>query len=333
MSIQTLTIDEISELTKVFGSNVQGLSKDTPRVEAYDFTRPDRLPKIKLRAAERPLSMLARVWAETASAALRMDVSAKIGSIEEAGFDAYEESLPQYCVIAVADTDHTGGCAYLDMDTDLALRIANRLAGGRGDILHERRKLTQIELFIVKRFMSRLCDDISTVLGQTMPVRFTLADIRQSINDVSTIEDAIVVTGMDLRIGAMEYRVNLVLPTEIVESIADSSSHRKSAGQHSTPRNVTPHALEAMLGAVPVPVAADLGHARVTMQELRSMEIGDIIMLDHPVSKPITVRVGKQDAFYSHAGLVGDQLAVQINGGRSEAGTVIADDSAEFTEE
>ena len=322
---QILTRDEISALTTAFGK-VARVSKGTHEVRAYDFTRPGKLSKSKLRAAERLFAGLGHAWSETASSALRTDVAVKIGSVEEVTFRDYADVLPEPIVIAVIRADQ-GGHAYLDMPGGAALFIANRLAGGRGEIHQRRAKLTHIEQVLLKLFAGRLCSDLSAICSRSKPAQFGVSDIRQSADDLGDSDDMLVAAGIEWRIDGREYRANLALPSSLIEQIADFPAEKKSTRAQLNSHTVSPQSVEAMLGPVPVPVAADLGHAQVTMQELMNMEVGDVIKLDRPVSQPIGIKIGKHTAFGSHVGLMGDALALQINRGTSDPGTVIAVDT------
>jgi flagellar motor switch protein FliM len=322
---QILSRDEISALTTAFGK-VARVSKGTHEVRAYDFTRPDKLSKSKLRAAERLFAGLGHAWSETASGALRTDVAVKINSVEEVTLRDYADALPEPSVIAVIRADQ-GGHAYLDMQGGQLLVIANRLAGGRGEIHQRRAKLTHIEQVLLKLFAGRLSSDLSLICSRSKPAQFSVTDIRQSADDLGDSDDMLVAVGIDWRMDGREYRVNLALPSSLIEQIADSPAEKKSTCAQSNSHTVDPQSVEAMLGPVPVPVAADLGHARVTVKELRNMEVGDVIKLDHQVSQPINIKIGKQTAFGSHVGLMGETLALQINSGTSDPGTVIAADS------
>lgn len=315
MSTQTLTKDEISELTRAFGSTVTRAPKRAHQVSAYDFRRPDKLSKSKLRSGERAMSNLARAWAETISSVLRADVTAQVGSVEVASISAYAESLPEHAVVAVLRTDQDARCACIDVPARLALSVANRMAGGRGEIHQRRTKLTHIESVILNLLFSRLAESLGAIFEPVKPLRFRVSDVRQSVTDLHVLEDTVVVAGVDLHINRIEHRLNAVLPADLMELLADAMAKKEPAQKHADTHEVNPSVIESLLGSVPVPVSADLGHARVTMQELMNMQVGDVIMLDRPVSDPIAIKMGKHTAFYSHIGLAGDKLAVQINRG------------------
>jgi len=303
---QILTTDEIRELTKAFGT-VDRVSRDTRRVRSYNFARPEKRSKSRLRAAERLFEDLGRAWSRTLSTVLKSQVQVAVSSVEEVAFSDFVQTLPDPCAIAVIQAEQ-GGFVHLDMPAGTALALVNRLTGGRGEIHQRRTKLTHIEQVLLKLIAGRLCGGLSSVCS----VKFSVSDVSQSVATPGDPDAALVVAGMGWRINGREHRINLALDPALVEqyslSLAETTPNSGS-GRH-TP---DPQILEAMLGSVPVPVAADLGHARVTMQELASMEVGDIIRLDHRANEPISIKLGKQDAFHSRIGLSGDKVAVQIN--------------------
>ncbi len=310
---QTLTADEISELTKAFGSVPRLSKRDDRKVRPYDFTRPKKHSKSNVRAAECLFADLGRAWAQVLSAALKTQVSVEVGSIEEVVFSAYAEALPDSSTVTAIDVE-PGGHAHLDMPVRTALMLANRLAGGGGEIHQRRTKLTQIEQVLLKLLIGRLCAGLSSVCSQ----QFNVSDIRQSI---AADNSPVVVAAMDWHINGREHRVNLALASHIVDQFAHSITETDTPKQPHIGHTLDPRSLDARLGSVPILVAADLGHVRVTMQELAGMEVGDIIRLDHRADEPIGIKIGRQTAFHSRIGLSGDKLAVQIHSRSSEPGT------------
>jgi len=62
------------------------------------------------------------------------------------------------------------------------------------------------------------------------------------------------------------------------------------------------------------PVDAVLGHAKMDLDDVMKLRVGDIIQLDSSIEEPIDVEVGEIVRFKAHPGRRSEQSAVQISG-------------------
>ena len=308
-----VTTDEISELGRAFDSTGRRANTGSRTVRPYDFTRPDKITKSKLQALEQTFADLGRKWAETMSVLLGSEVSAQVTSVERAASEAYAQTIPETSIVSVAETADLKCAACMDVPSELALRIVNRLAGGKRDISFEPRSLTPIELEIAKRFLDRLFADLSDACGRSKAVQFRISGVHQSFRDTGFDDrEMLVVACMVMNVRGLEHRVNVVVQAGLLDTLVDATEPHRGVRNRVPSAGVNRQAVESMLGPVPVEMAADLGCARVTLQDLLNMGIGDVIKLDHSANEPVSLRIGKQPAFQSHPGLSGNRLSVRI---------------------
>lgn len=309
----TVTTDEISELSRAFDSTGRRANAGSRIVRPYDFARPDRITKSKLRALEQTFADLGRRWAETASALLRTDVSARVTSVERAGSEAYAQAIPETSIVCVAETGDLKCAACIDLPSDLALTVVNRLSGGKRDIPFEPRTLTHIEIEIAKRFLNRLLAGLSEVCGSSKAVQFRMSDARRSDEDTGWNDgETLVVACMVMNVVGLDHGMNVAVQAGLLDSLVDVPEPHRGVRNRMPNVGASRQAVESMLGPVPVEMAADLGRARVTLQDLLNMGIGDVIKLNRSADEPVSLRIGKQIAFQSHPGLSGNRLSVRI---------------------
>ena len=67
-----------------------------------------------------------------------------------------------------------------------------------------------------------------------------------------------------------------------------------------------------------VPIKAILGNATVSLQDLMSLSIGNVIPLDQSINDPLTVQVSNKKQFYARVGRSGKKLGIQITGKYSQ---------------
>ena len=61
-----------------------------------------------------------------------------------------------------------------------------------------------------------------------------------------------------------------------------------------------------------VPLDAVLGHARLTVQQIAQLQVGDIVQLDSSPFEPIDVEVGGVRRYEAVRGRRGEQSAIQL---------------------
>jgi len=313
VSKQNVTKEEINELSQALNAAAESPGSDTEQVRQYDFAHPDKLSKLNLRALQLMFSSLEHPWAATLSAALRSEVTVQVNPIEQSSFGVHAEAFPAACVIGSVTMEPLPGLSIIDLPTTLALSIVNRLTGGKGEGPAEPREMTQIELSIVKRLLNRLCADLSSAWSPVKQVQFSVSELHQSPADVGVdVEELVIVAGTIWNVDSTEHHVNIALPVSSLDPVLDvldpQTWLRRDAGRGT----ISAEAVAELLESVNIEVAVEAGHARVSMQDLVNMGVGDVIRLDRSVNDPLDVKIGGRVSFSGRPGLVGRRLSVQI---------------------
>lgn len=63
---------------------------------------------------------------------------------------------------------------------------------------------------------------------------------------------------------------------------------------------------------IPLPILARLGQTELPMDAYLGLQIGDIILLDQAVNKPLPIIVGEKEALKGSAGLFENHKAVRM---------------------
>jgi len=312
---QSLSKEEISELSDAL-SAVEDVGASEVRrggVRSYDFEHPDKLSRMNMRALQLIFASLERPWAAIASAALKTEVSVQVGSPEQATFAAYAESFPANYVAAAVKMSPLPGASFIDLPATLALRAVSCLIGIASEELPEARELTLIELSIVKRFLNRLCADLSRAWIPVAPVQFGVSELYQSADDIEMDgEELVIVAGTVWSIASEEHRVNVAIPVGSLGRVLDSLDPQRWTHSEGEVTKANSQLLAELLDPVRLGVAVELGHAQVSMLGLTNMEVGDVIKLERAVNNPLEVKIGGKQKFYGRAGLVGKRLSIEI---------------------
>lgn len=311
---ENLSPEEIIELTQAMDAGVESGRPDrTKEVKSYDFLHPDKLSKSHLRVIRYVLSGLEKSWSTTISAAVRNEAVIALNSLEQAGFRRYVDScvLPGASAVIRVPTLSTN--AVLDMPAELALSLIDRLTGGRGKASGDPRELTQIERRILKRLADRMVEDFAAVWKPITKLSAELVAFHHSPEDSGIDEGTMVLAaGFALTIGSENYRLNLAIPLNAFDAIRDALTPQNWCKGTSCGGSTPSAPVVDLLDPVSVHTEVELGRARVSMQDLVGLGIGDVIRLDRTVGEHLEVKIGGSVKFYGLPGLAGNKMAIRI---------------------
>lgn len=71
--------------------------------------------------------------------------------------------------------------------------------------------------------------------------------------------------------------------------------------------------LEQLAGSLPLTLNVQLGSARLPMSQLANLQVGDVIILDQPINRPIVAEVGGTTRFTGFPGRIGSRQSFQVH--------------------
>jgi flagellar motor switch protein FliN/FliY len=66
------------------------------------------------------------------------------------------------------------------------------------------------------------------------------------------------------------------------------------------------------LGEIPVELVVELGRRRVSLKELASMDVDDVVELDQPMDRPLDIVVGGKVLARGELVMVGERVALRV---------------------
>lgn len=310
MAKQTITKEESDMLSEVLNSD--GAAQER-QVKTFDFVHPDKLSKANLRALELIFATLEKSWTGTLAAALRTEALVQIKPFEQATFGSYAESVPEGSLIFEVSLNPLPGKALIEMPTAIALPIVDRLAGGKGQVQGEPKPMTQIEKSIVAGFVGRLASDLASAFSPVAKLEPVVTDVHTSAAEIALAQQAPVIlltTAWDTL--AMQQSVNIALPVKALDPILEDLIPQRWRKLEEGPKESASASISRLLREVEIPAKIHLGRASVSMQDVLSMEVGDVVRLETTVNDPLQIEIGGQLRFQAKPGLAGKRLAVQI---------------------
>lgn len=283
----------------------------------YNFSRPPRVSKERRATLESIYARYALSLQGLLSSLLRTPVDIDASSIEQSMFSEFVLSLGRPCAAFVFGIgDRLGAQGAIDLSTDFALHLTDRLFGGPGDAVELQRSLTPLEQTVVKNFTDRALGLLRDAWAEHLPIvpKVTGFESNPEMLQITSREDNVLVTTLELRSAAFQGFVTLCLPMAAIESFlqekgtSHSGAARLTEAEHLEQRRLTVGGLQH----AHVTGSARLPQLWLTARQLSELAPGRVLQTSHPVDAPIELHLNGRLRFTGALGQVRRQLGLRI---------------------
>ena len=284
----------------------------------YDFRQADKLSKDQVRA----LRMIHETWARrisvSLSAFLRSSIEVNLADIDQGIYMSLIQQIPDQGIYYLLSPSPPPGHLLLHVSLDLGMIILDRMMGGVGAMFKANRGLTELEVGVLQTVIDKLLADLQEAWASTTSISPRIDDI--SINHllvpIALPNDAIVWVSFEVRLKGNTSGMILGIPYSLLKPIANrlkpyTGLSNPDASQRDGASLQRRH-LEASLADVSLPVSVVLGSTRLSLEELTSLQPGDVLPLNTAIDAPCQILVNGSPKFLGRPGLFKRQLGVQI---------------------
>jgi flagellar motor switch protein FliM len=320
MGSETLSQNEIDALLGGSGASepavVQAPTPTATEAQLYDFRRPNRISKDKLRGLTAMYERLAKSLEGWLLGRVRGSIRLTLQSIEHYSFGEFILSLPTPCASFTFDIGESGGQqGVIDFGGELAFFLVDRLFGGSGEAKPLPRALTPMERLAVRGVAERSMNQLVEVWSDHVELQCALNGF-ESVPDIlraANREDPVLVANIEVTAAGTSSLLLICLPLSALERFFAGATERRptfvgSSRDQAATREIT----ESSLRATKVSLAARLPEFRLSLGELRSLTTGSVLATGIPRNSLLNVFVGAQQRFQATPGRVGSSLAVRL---------------------
>ncbi len=320
MTPEILSQNEIDSLLQALSSgevDVEALGQsDEKKIKNYDFRRPDKFSKDQLRAIQMIHEAFARQLTTTMSTLVRSLVSAEIASVDQLAYDEFIRSLVQPTVIGVLEMYPFSGNALIEMNPNLVFAIIDRMLGGKGQFAGKIRELTDIERTVIERVLMRMLELLEESWSTVVDVRFRYESLESNpfFVQICPGTDMVLLVILKLKVGDVEGMISICIPYFLMEPIMDKLSSQQwfaSTGRKDED-GIRSFLIKSLQGVL-IPLALELGHTVLSVDDVMQLQTGDVIKLDETVGNSLDVRVGNRVKFKAVPGSVNGNYGAEIS--------------------
>jgi flagellar motor switch protein FliM len=294
---------------------------ESRKVKPFDFRfnkRTDKFTNNQLQTLRTLHDNFTRLLNNALSLYLRTRVDATIVSIEQISYGDFVASIGVPSILTIYSMDPLPGSGIVQMDLNLAFSIIDRLLGGPGWFPTKLRDLTDIERTLMQRFMARMLNSYRESWNYllTLSLKIEALDSNpQFVPRIIPLEQIVAYVTCELKIGDKSGTMNFCLPYVVLQSIGAQLTDFQWSPSVISGHGMTEDDFAQLVKNVEraeVDFSVELGRTIVSLRDLISLQLGDLVMFDKLTSVPLTARVNDHEKFRVYAGTNRDRLTVQV---------------------
>jgi len=285
----------------------------TRKIEPYDFRNPAFLSEAELRRLRLLHEDFIRYLSARLSLYLRMEFGLKMAKLTTVTFSKFTDALPNPTHISLFKVEPLVGVGILDINPRLALTIADRLLGGRGHSVKAERYLTEIEIALIEDVILILLEEWCaqwkteqelrpSIIGHENNGRFLQTSPRDAIMLAMTLE---------CNFGDCSEQIQIGVPYYTIEPVVKKMQARRQKDTAVT-QAVKLAEWQPAYGRITVPVRAEWEAFELTLREVSSLRVGDVIEMQPTICADTRVLLNGTPKFVGTVGLDTDRVAVQL---------------------
>jgi flagellar motor switch protein FliM len=291
----------------------QMITKD---VRSYDFKRPERVSKEQMRALEGIHEGFARNLGAFLSGFLRTIVEIRVASAEQLTYSEFIHSLPNPTNFNLISAEPLEGQMCLEISPLIVYPIIDRLLGGTNtELFIPQRPPTLIEQRLVSKINTRALEALTESWSELVEVEFKLVEVESNPHLVQIVapNEVVVVLGFEIKMSGRAGTMSLCIPFNVIEPVMGKLlSQGWLAYQRRTPAEDKAGAIARGIGATYIDLIAYLAETTITVEELLTLQPGDIIQTAKPVTDDLILQIAGRNKFAGKLGKHRDSLAIKI---------------------
>lgn len=283
-----------------------------PEVKPFDFKRPTTLSREHIRMMQMVQDNLARGLTTVFAGALRAVATVTALDLEQRTYDEYIRAVPNPALLTMLSFGGRIGCM-VELPLPVAFAATELLLGGAGGKEQPHRAMTDLELALVRNIVDLMVPEFKAAVEPIMEIdpEFAGQESNPQFAQFAGPSEMVILVSFDVKLEHATGIIRFCLPFAQMQPHLDALSTAAHGGNTDAEledrKRVHDH-----LAFSPVEVSAIFRPAVASSRQIVDLGVGDVIMMNHPTTMPLTVHVQGVSVYEASLGRVGRQLALQV---------------------
>ena len=315
-------IDELLNNLSTGDVSLQELEIGEKRIKEYDFRSPKKITKETIRLITGIYENYCRILASRLTSMLRLMCDVTVEQVEETVFHEYNNALDDYVLMGLVDVLYPDGKIsdrqiLVEVSKSFSFVMLDRLLGGSGKEYEIVRDYTDIELALLKNVLKQLIMLMGQTWESTLKIETNLTKVETNSRFVQSVNynDTVVIIVLNITINDLSGKITICIPTDIVDEIFKKANiYTKNTAKHSE-KNIYEQQTAIMdsIKSSNLTIKGILGSAQATLEDVLSIQPGDLIILDKKVNSNVDIHVEDEKWFEGKWGIKRNKSAIKIN--------------------
>ncbi|MFT4864410.1 MAG: flagellar motor switch protein FliM [Ilumatobacter sp.] len=295
------------------GQKRLGRTRGEPR--PFNFRHPSTMSREHIRTLQIVQETLARGLTTTLASTLRVVTQVSIKDISQLPYNEYINNVPNPALLTTLAMERLEGHALLQIPLSVAYIATELMLGGTGGPNQPKRAMTELEMALMRNIVELSLPVIETAFAPVVLLgpRVVRLESNPQFAQLVAPTDVVVVISFDLRIEDVSDVMTLCIPFSTLQPHLEASSAIAQLGALSADKLAQERArLHDHLVAAVVSATAMFRPALASTQQVVSLNVGDTLMLNHPVEMPLTLEVDGVAVHEVKIGRINRHFAVQV---------------------
>lgn len=291
----------------------RGRARGEPR--PFDFRHPSTMSREHMRTLQIVQETLAQGLTTTLASALRAVTRVSIKGIDQLPYQEYIESIPDPALLAMLRLDPLPGSTLLQIPLRVAYTATELMLGGSGGPNQPDRAMTELEMALMRNIVELTLPAVRTAFEPVVDLTPTVSgqESNPQYAQIAAPTDMMIVISFELGIEEVADTMTCCIPLDAIEPHLEALSATARIGALSPDKLAQEQArLQAHLAEATVNAAATFRPTRASSRQVLALEVGDTLMLNHPVEMPLTLQVDGIAVHDVKVGRINRHLAVQV---------------------
>ncbi len=293
-------------------------------VRPYDFKRPERVSKDQMRALQTLHEAFARNFGAALSGFLRAIVEVRVATCEQMTYSEFISGLPNPTSFNLIEASELEGQMCMEISPLIIYPIIDRLLGGTSqDLFIPQRPMTVIETRLIENVTNRGLEALGEAWESVKPMAFKIVATESNPQLVQIVppNEVVVVVGFELKTANRAGTMNLCIPYNVIEPVVEELSAQSwFSASKSQKSRAAEERISRGLGQASVQVTGLLAETTITMRDLATMAVGDILSTDAMASEPVSLCIEGEPKFKAEVGQHRGNLALRVVASAAEPG-------------
>lgn len=284
-----------------------------PEVKPFDFRRPTTLSREHIRMMQIVQDNLSRGLTTVFAGALRAVASVHALELEQRTYDEYIRAVPNPTHLTMVGFGSGRVGCMLELPLPLAFAATELMLGGVGGKDQPHRAMTDLELSLVRNIIDLVLPEFKMAIEPVMPVEPEVVGTESNpqFAQFASPSEMVILVSFDVKLEHSTGTIRFCMPFAQLQPHLDalSASHHGGDSDGEIEERVRVH---EHLAASPIEVAAVFRPAIASSRQIVELGVGDVILMNHPTSMPLTVHVQGVNVYEAALGRMNKHLAFQI---------------------